>query len=149
MPEEDEPEEEVPDYNERLTLLRYVLERYLNFDSDDDIPEQVIEAFVEKIVVKENSFDWYLLFSDDDNSPKSCNVKGNKKSHEIELFEDAEVLSFACCNTGCNQRRKVISEYVKIGDFTLFQDDAKDYLYGKSTKRRILNWRDIHVNVFI
>ena len=104
MPEEDEPEEEVPDYNERLTLLRYVLERYLNFDSDDDIPEQVIEAFVEKIVVREHSFDWYLLFSGDDNSPKSCNVKGNKKSHEIELLEDSEVLSFACSNTGCYRR---------------------------------------------
>ena len=104
MPEEDEPEEEVPDYNERLTLLRYVLERYLNFDSDDDIPEQVIEAFVEKIVVKERSFDWYLLFSGDDNSPKSCNVKGNKKSHEIVLFEGAEVLPFACCDTGCYRR---------------------------------------------
>ena len=148
MPEEDEPEEEVPDYNERLTLLRYVLERYLNFDSDDDIPEQVIEAFVEKIVVREHSFDWYLLFSGDDNSPKSCNVKGNKKSHEIELFEGAEVLSFACCDTGCNSKQ-VIRKYTQIGCFTLNLDDAKEYLYAKSTKRMILSWRDIHVNVFI
>ncbi len=29
---------DVPDYNERITLLRYALERYTNFDSDEDIP---------------------------------------------------------------------------------------------------------------
>ena len=40
---------DVPEYNERITLLRYAPERYTNFDSDDDIPEAVIEAFVEKI----------------------------------------------------------------------------------------------------
>ena len=98
---------------------------------------------------KLHSFDWYLLFSGDDNSPKSCNVKGNKKSHEIELFEDTEVLSFACCDTGCNKRKEVIRKYTQIGYFTLNLDDAKEYLYAKSTKRRILSWRDIHVNVFI
>ncbi len=101
MPEEDEPEEEIPDYNERLTVLRYVLERYLDFDSDEDIPEPVIEAFVEKIVVTKDSFDWYLLFSGDNKAPKSCTVKGSKKSHEIELLEDSETLSFVNCNTGC------------------------------------------------
>ncbi len=51
--------------------------------------------------------------------------------------------------TGCNQRRKVIPKYTQIGYFTLNLDDAKEYLYAKSTKRRILSWRDIHVNVFI
>lgn len=104
MPEEDESEEEIPDYNERLTVLRYVLERYLDFDSDEDIPEPVIEAFVEKIVVNKDSFDWYLLFSGDDRTPKSCTVKGNKKSHEIELLEGSETLSFVNCNTGCYRR---------------------------------------------
>jgi hypothetical protein len=27
---------DAPDYNERITLLRYALERYTNFDSDED-----------------------------------------------------------------------------------------------------------------
>lgn len=31
----------------------------------------------------------------------------------------------------------------------MFLDDAKNYLYAKSKKRRLLNWHDIHVNVFI
>ena len=68
------------------TLLRYALERYTNFDSDEDIPEAVIEAFVEKIVVNEDSFDWYLHFTGDDKTPKTCNVEGDKKAHKIELF---------------------------------------------------------------
>ncbi len=102
MPEENETEEEIPDYNERITVLRYVLERYMNFDSDEDIPEPVIEAFVDKIVVKENSFDWYLFFSGEDNTPKSCNVSGNKKPHKIEHSDTSSSPSFAECNTGCN-----------------------------------------------
>lgn len=148
MPEEDEPEKEIPDYNERLTVLRYVLERYLDFDSDEDIPEPVIEAFVEKIVVNKDSFDWYLLFSGDDRTPKSCNVKGNKKSHEIEIFEETEVLPFACCDTGC-YRKQVIRKHVKTGDFTQFRNCAEEFFLAKNEKHRILNWYDIHVNVFI
>ena len=38
---------------------------------------------------------------------------------------------------------------MQIGSFTLDLKDAKSYLYAKSTKRRILNWRDISVNVYI
>ena len=56
---------------------------------------------------------------------------------------------FLSHSTGCNQRRKVIPKYTQIGYFTLDLDGAKEYLYAKSTKRRILSWRDIHVNVFI
>lgn len=95
-------QEEIPNYDDRITVLRYVLESYMNFDSDEDIPEPVIEAFVDKIVVKEHSFDWYLFFSGDNNTPKSCNVTGNKKSHKIKLFGESQSLSFAECCTGCN-----------------------------------------------
>ena len=56
---------------------------------------------------------------------------------------------FTGCNTGCNKRKQVIRKYTQIGYFTLNLDDAKEYLYAKSTKRRIISWRDIHVNVFI
>ena len=38
---------------------------------------------------------------------------------------------------------------MKIGEFTLDRDDAKAYLYAKSKKHRILNWRDLFVNVYI
>ena len=41
-------------------------------------------------------------------------------------------------STGCNKRKEVIRKYTQIGYFTLDLDDAKEYLYAKSTKRRIL-----------
>ena len=40
-------------------------------------------------------------------------------------------------------------QHTHIGAFTLHLDDAKAYLYAKSTKHRILNWQDIHVNVYV
>ncbi len=43
------------------------------------------------------------------------------------------------------EKRKIIDGVT----LTLDLDGAKEYLYAKSTKRRILSWRDIHVNVFI
>ncbi|MCR4644845.1 MAG: hypothetical protein K5695_05475 [Oscillospiraceae bacterium] len=54
----------------------------------------------------------------------------------------------------------VISTYQTLGAGQNFQypipetlkghlDDAKAYLYAKSTKHRILNWQDIHVNVYV
>lgn len=92
----------LPDYEERITVLRYALERYTNFDSDEDIPEPVIEAFVDKIVVNANSFDWYLHFTDNDDEPKICNVAGNKKSHKIELFEALSVPALVEGCSGCN-----------------------------------------------
>ena len=51
--------------------------------------------------------------------------------------------------TGCNQRRKVIHDYLKIGDFTLFQGYAEMYFKAKTEKREFHNWRDIRVNVYV
>lgn len=52
-------------------------------------------------------------------------------------------------HTGCNQRKEVIHDYLKIGDFTLFQGDAEMYFKAKSEKREFHNWRDIRVNVYV
>lgn len=100
-PYESDEEYEEPDYEKKITLLRYALERYVDFSSDKDIPESVIEAFVEKIVVNEDSFDWYLRFTGGDNTPTKCNVKGRKNSAEIDLFSAADSPSIAESNTGC------------------------------------------------
>ncbi len=72
-----EVEEAVLNYEEKITMLKYALERYTDFSDalGKDIPEEVIEAFVEKIVVSKDSFEWYLRFSPDDD-PKRCNVIG-------------------------------------------------------------------------
>ena len=67
----------------------------------------------------------------------------------IFTFGCVKVIPIKKSCTGCNKRKEVIRKYTQIGYFTLNLDDAKEYLYAKSTKRRILSWRDIHVNVFI
>jgi len=37
----------------------------------------------------------------------------------------------------------------KIGEFVIDLEQAKAYLYAKSTKRRVLSWTDIQVNIFV
>ena len=50
---------------------------------------------------------------------------------------------------GCNERKQVIHDYLKIGDFTLFQGDAEMYFKAKYEKREFHNWHDIRVNVYV
>lgn len=73
-----ENEEEI-DYESKITVLRYALEQYTNFDTDGDIPESVIEAFVEKIEVSKDCFKWYLRGDFGGDSPIPMNVEGNRK----------------------------------------------------------------------
>ena len=50
--------------------------------------------------------------------------------------------SHLVCHSGCNRRKEVIHDYLKIGDFTLLQGDAEKYFKAKSEKREFHNWRD-------
>lgn len=40
-------------------------------------------------------------------------------------------------------------EHIQIASFTLTIDDAKKYLYSFSTRRRVFNWKDLNVSVWI
>ena len=71
----------VPDYEEKLTVLQYALERYTNIDQGQDVPESVIEAFVVKIVVSKDGFDWYLQFDGDPDKPLHCQLQGKRKTN--------------------------------------------------------------------
>lgn len=42
-----------------------------------------------------------------------------------------------------------IDDHIKIASFTLTIKDAKEYLYSFSTRRRVYNWKDINVSVWI
>lgn len=42
-----------------------------------------------------------------------------------------------------------IEDRIKIASFTLTLKDAKEYLYSFSTRRRVLNWKDLNVSVWI
>ena len=43
----------------------------------------------------------------------------------------------------------IISDFTKFAEFTLTVDDAKEYIYSLSTKRRVYNWNDIEVRLYI
>lgn len=100
-PYESDEEYEEPDYEKKITMLRYALERYTDFDTDEDIPEAVVEAFVEKIVVNKDFFAWHLHFTGDEHPPTRCNIKGHKNSAEIEFFPLTDSPAIAENNTGC------------------------------------------------
>ena len=50
--------------------------------------------------------------------------------------------------SGSKDERKD-SERVKIAEFTINLDQAKAYQYGFSTRKRIYNWVDLNVSIWI
>lgn len=94
-PSEEMTLEEEVSYEQKLTILRYALEQYVDFDSEGDILESVIDAFVIKIIVKKDSFEWHLRFSQDE-SPLKCTINGGRRKGDAPP-------SFAHCGTGCYQ----------------------------------------------
>ena len=42
-----------------------------------------------------------------------------------------------------------LDDHIQIASFTLTIDDAKKYLYSFSTRRRVYNWKDLDVSVWI
>lgn len=42
-----------------------------------------------------------------------------------------------------------LDDHIQIGSFTLTIKDAKEYLYSFSTRRRVYNWKDLNVSVWI
>lgn len=126
---------------EKITILKYALEQYMNFEDDSDIPEQVIEAFVEKIVAHKDGFDWYLRFNPEDN-PMECSVEGKRKNN-------ATVSSFSSTQLRQQLAKVGNSSFVKVHEYVINLDNAKTYLYAYSTKHRVLQWQDIHVGIFM
>lgn len=101
-------ETEVTDYSEKLTVLRYALEQYTNFNENEDIPECVIEAFVEKIVVSKDGFDWYLRFDGGPNDPLYCKTTGKRQSTTQIFVAGTNSPAVHSSTTGSYQKRKVI-----------------------------------------
>ena len=138
---------EIVDYEEKLAVLSYALEQYTNAD-ENDVPESVIEAFVVKIVASKDGFDWYLRFDGDPNDPLHCTVHGKRKSNtKISISGDSSPAMHDSA-TGCYQGL-IVNHYFKFDEFTLTIEDAKAYVYAQSTSRRVYNWSDIKVNLYM
>ena len=108
----EESKEDGIDYESKITVLRYALEQYTNFDIESDIPESVIEAFVEKIEVSKNCFRWRLRGDFGGNSPIDMNVEGKrKKGAKISPQYIIPPANFG--DSGSNQRKQVIVDFIK------------------------------------
>ena len=106
----------------KLADLKTQLEKYTDFKEMELIPETVIEAFTKQIIVSNQGLDWYLRFGKMDKSIEE-KVRGRRKQAK--------------------------EDYEKVYSFTLTLEDAKAYVYSFSKKRRVLNWRDITVNLWM
>ena len=118
------------DYDKRLEDLKNALESYVDF-SKSAISENVIAGLTDKIVVDHNRFDWYLYPSSKDDvfiGPLSPEEEF-KKSIQDEL----------------DGKRA----FMKVAEFTITQEEAKKYLYSISTHKRVYNWIDPIVSIWI
>lgn len=90
-------DEEISDeeYNQRLQVLKYGLEKDFNF-STHSIPDEVIEAFVKEIIVYPDCFVWKLNIVDRDLKLK---IAGRKKNPDVSLIESPAIGNHI---TGCN-----------------------------------------------
>lgn len=129
-------------HEEKLIVLKYALEQLTNFNIDGNIPDKVIEAFVRKIVVSKEGFAWYLRFMPDDEPPTSLTIEGTRKNN-------AKISSL------CDMQHRQLftkvgnAKYLKLTEFTVKEEDAKNYLYAHSTRHRIFNWYDFKVSIYI
>lgn len=101
-----EPEIEIPNYEEKIEVLRYALEQYNNWD-DKDVPDAVIEAYVEKIVASKDGFEWYLRFDGDPNDPIKCKVNGKRRQTAIYTIGGKEFPTDPKGNTGSYQGSEI------------------------------------------
>lgn len=51
--------------------------------------------------------------------------------------------------TGCYKGRQELSDYFKFAEFAMTVEDAKEYVYSLSSRRRVRNWNDIIVRLYI
>lgn len=98
----------------------------------------------EKVIAPEISVkNVSMVFSDSKGNP----VQALKNvSIDIQKGEFISLLG----PSGCDQGWQEISHnFLQFAEFTLTIDDAKEYVYSLSTKRRVYNWNDIRVRLYI
>ena len=80
------------DIEDKLGVLRYVISKDSNFETND-IPEKILDAFVEEVVVYKERFVWKLNFSEEG---ITCFFNENKKNPAPKMVMDSAPLE---CNS--------------------------------------------------
>ena len=158
-PEDDDAEERAKRFTE------YILQ--LDYEKDENghtvLSEEVVRQFVSKIVVHKDYFEWFLRYNPNPDEPVVCTIGGGKRrGDEKPYFKDFSssdydfsdiyflIPNFDYISTGCHQGWQELSHsFLQFAEFTLTIDDAKEYVYSLSTKRRVYNWHDIRVRLYI
>ena len=158
-PEDDDAEERAKRFTE------YILQ--LDYEKDENghtvLSEEVVRQFVSKIVVHKDYFEWFLRYNPNPDEPVVCTIGGGKRrGDEKPYFKDFSssdydfsdlyflIPNFDYISTGCHQGWQELScSFLQFAEFTLTIDDAKEYVYSLSTKRRVYNWHDIRVRLYI
>ena len=107
----------------------------------------LVEAFIRKIVVSKDGFDWYLRLDESNlDGPLRCTVEGKRKSN-AKVSSLSVSPSFANSTTG--SYKGLMENFFKFAQFTLTLEEAQEYAYSISPTKRVRNWRDIEVNLYI
>lgn len=148
-------------YEHKINVLRFFMDQAVDFDNIEIIPDSIIEAFVEKIIVSENKCSWYLRFGLDPDNPTELSVSGKKDNAEVTEIGSDNTPTLVNSNTGCNQRVKELdkaliyevlnSDFIKVFEFVINIEQAKEYLYSFSTAHRVRPcvWDDLNVEVYL
>ena len=119
----DNKKEEKAKLNKRIVELEKTLDKLVKFSDKKDVPDNVIEAFVEKIIVTEdNCFKWYLHVAPE--IAITYQVEG-KRSETARVIAPLHLI-----------------------EFNIDIEKARKYLYKKSTKHRIHNFKEMLIKIF-
>lgn len=122
-------------YSEKLEGLKLSLADYISTDFEFEVPDCIVEGFVERIVIGENVFDWYLR-----SSARSA-LSDEKKSSEIERIKALLMAT--------DKEKISVKNRVLIASFTINREQAVRYQYSIDVRRRVHNWKDITVNIYL
>ena len=132
--------------------LREQMDQWLSreYAEDEDVPDEIIEAYVAKIKIYKDHMDWYLRLKPFDQPEAS--------QHDEEM-KDAPGLVASDIGMNFSLSKQLASReyaaerdertYSKVFSRLFTVEDAKKYRYADSSKRRVLSWKDVTMNVYV
>ncbi len=131
------------DYEEKLRLLKEVLEKSLDFSKGNRIPDYVIDAFVKEVIVYKDFFKWKFNLIPD---TYELNVKGRQSKFLVEQINPPNGLGL---HRLLSSRKVDHQKSLKIAEFIFTKEDAQKYVDTHDNVKRINAWRDIKIEVYI